>query len=192
MSGITPNFDDWRKLTAIAIKDIAMLMQGFDPRAAALGEVVVQDANDPTNRYGVPPDISWDEKVLIAAAQTGALVTAPPNIAEPNRDTHVAKKSLIPWMRKLGGYDLLVNGLSDATSMFVPAVTGTETVWTQERKDSARAMLEREKSKGVRAYARITADEFGVSTARLRYVLKDKTPKKSTTKPASHWNLLPQ
>ena len=125
--------------------------------------------------------------MLIASVRTGDLTSAPPNIAEPNRDTHVAKKSFMPWLRGLGEYDFLVDGLSDAKDTSVPATSGTVIVWTPERKDDARAMLEREKHQGVRDYAAKTAEAFGVSPARLRQVLGDKAPKKSKAKPTGFW-----
>ncbi|MCX7247508.1 MAG: hypothetical protein NTX31_07525 [Burkholderiales bacterium] len=70
----------------------------------------------------------------------------------------------------------------EAASM---STNGTVTVWTQQRKDAARAMLKTEKGRGVKAYAANTAAKFGVSTARLRQVLRDATTTKSTRKPAS-------
>lgn len=60
------------------------------------------------------------------------------------------------------------------------SVATSAIVWTEERRDEARAMLERLKGQGSKAFAAETAKAFNVSTARLREVLKDKTsaPKK--------------
>jgi hypothetical protein len=112
MTGITPNFGDWRNLSAIEIGEIAILMHGLDPRAVAMGEVTVRDPHNPTCPHGVPLDTSWEEKMLISGVLTGDLLSAPENVIEPNRDTQVVKKSLIPWLRRIGGYDFLADGLT--------------------------------------------------------------------------------
>lgn len=64
---------------------------------------------------------------------------------------------------------------------------GTATVWTPERKANARAMLEKLKGQGVKAYAARTAAEFGVTPTRLRDVLNDKAKKAPAKKAAKHW-----
>ena len=97
-------------MSAIEIEDIACLMQGFDPRAR--GDVVVPDPDDPTSPYGMSPDTSWEERMLTAAVLTGDLESAPANTVEPNSDTKVVRESLIPWLRGLGKYDFLADGLS--------------------------------------------------------------------------------
>lgn len=114
MSGISPNFEDWQKLTAIEIGDIACLMQGFDPRAIA--DVVVRDPNDPASPYGVTPDTSWEVRMLISAVLTLDLTSAPANITAPTDATKVVRTSLIPWLRPFGKYDFLADGLSSPTS----------------------------------------------------------------------------
>ena len=62
------------------------------------------------------------------------------------------------------------------------APAGTATVWTPERKAEARAMLNKLRVDGVRDFARRTAASFHVSPARLRVVLREKTPKKPAKK----------
>jgi hypothetical protein len=115
MAGIMPNFDDWRNLSAIEIRDIAILMQGYDPRAVAAGEVVVNDLEDPSNLYGVPPDASWEEKTLLSAVFANELTTAPSNVSQPDRTTKVMRRSLIIWLRSFSEYKFLADGLTRAT-----------------------------------------------------------------------------
>lgn len=64
---------------------------------------------------------------------------------------------------------------------------GTATVWTAKRKADARATLERLKGQGVRAYAAMTAAEFGVTSTRLREVLKDKAKSEPAKKATGYW-----
>jgi hypothetical protein len=110
MSGTSPNFEDWRELTAIEIKNIACLMQGFDPRAIA--DVAVRDPDDPTSPYGVSPDTSWEVGLLISAVLTHDLMSVPGDITNPTGDTRIVRTSLISWLRPLGRYDFLADGLS--------------------------------------------------------------------------------
>jgi hypothetical protein len=67
------------------------------------------------------------------------------------------------------------------------AGAGAATVWTPERKAQARAMLNKLRSEGVRAFARRTADAFNVSPTRLNMVLGEKIPKEKPKKKASFW-----
>jgi hypothetical protein len=123
MSGTSPNFKDWRKLTAIEIEDIACLMQGFDPRA--LADVVVRDPDDPASPYGVSPDTSWEVRMLISAVLTHDLTSAPTNITAPTGTTKVVRTSLIPWLRTFGEYGFLADGLSSPTSTLADAKLAT-------------------------------------------------------------------
>jgi hypothetical protein len=63
------------------------------------------------------------------------------------------------------------------TQSTVPASVA---VWTDDRREEARAMLERLKGQGSKAFAAETAKAFNVSTARLREVLKEKKAKART------------
>ena len=65
----------------------------------------------------------------------------------------------------------------------VGAPGGTGTIWTKERKDAARAMMNEQKGRGIKAFAANTAIAFGVTATRLRKVLNDK-PKKAPAKKA--------
>lgn len=116
MSGISPNFDDWRRLSSIKVYEIAALIQGFDPRAG--GDVVVQDPYDPNSPYGVPPDTSWEERALISAVETGLLLSAPVNVTEPDTHTKISVSSLLPWLRAQGYHDL-------AAELNTPMVTNS-------------------------------------------------------------------
>ena len=109
MTGIAPNFDDWRRLSTIKVWEIAALIHGFDPRAA--GDVAVQDPDDPDSRYGVPPDTSWEERVVISAAETGVLMSAPIDVTAPDIHTKISMASLMPWLQAQG-YDDLAAKLS--------------------------------------------------------------------------------
>lgn len=122
MSGITPKFDEWRQLSAIAIRDVAILMLGFDPRAVALGDVVVRDPEDPSNPNGVTPDSSWNERVLISAVLSHHLVSVPGNVTDPSPDTEVSTASLLAWFRSRGRVDL-ADGLADSGDLLVHAST---------------------------------------------------------------------
>ena len=113
MSGISPNYADWRQLSAIPIWKVASLMQGFDPRAVEAGDVVVQDPFEPSSPYGVGPDFSWEIEVLISAVQTADLVSVPATITRPKKNTKITKASLIPWLRA-NDYADLANGLDVA------------------------------------------------------------------------------
>jgi len=55
--------------------------------------------------------------------------------------------------------------------------------WTDERKTEARAMSDRLRGAGTRAYMAETAKHYGVSTTRLREVLKDDNFKPAKSKP---------
>lgn len=203
MSGISPNYADWRQLSALPIWKIASLIQGFDPRAVEAGEVAVQDPFEPTSACGVSPDFSWEIEVLVTAVQTADLVSVPANITRPNKNTKITKVSLILWLRA-NGYGDLANGLDASSqqncqtlqSTLFPStesasqvpINGTLTKWTPERKDEARKMLDREKARGVKNYAARTAAAFAVSPARLRQVLRNMPKKESDKRAASHWS----
>lgn len=192
MRSTSPNFADWRELSAIKIWEIAALMQGFDPRAIA--DVAVRDPDDPTSPYGVSPDLSWEIRRLTSAVKAGGLVTAPVGVVAPNDETEISKNSLVDWLRTQSEFDLAdeldttsqANEPSVATSP-VP-INGTDVVWTPERKLEAKNMRDSAKTSGVKAYTANTAKHFGVTTARLRNVLSDKTKKIKTKKPVSQWH----
>lgn len=66
---------------------------------------------------------------------------------------------------------------------------GTGVVWTTERKEAARAMMNKQRGQGIKAFAANTAAFFGVTPARLRQVLNDKPKKTPVKKTASHWGI---
>ena len=126
MTGINPNYSDWRELPAISIWKIAALMQGFDPRAVEAGDVVVRDPFDPLNTYGVAPDLSWEIEVLITSVQTGDLATAPANIIELTEQTKVTLKSLVPWLRLQGQkYASFADELASSWTVSSPTLPDT-------------------------------------------------------------------
>jgi hypothetical protein len=192
LSGLSPNFDDWRRLSSIKVWEIAALIHGFDPRAA--GDVAFPDPGDPTSPHGVPPDLSWEIRRLTSAIRAGGLTTAPTGIAAPNDETEILKTSLVSWLRTQGCVDLAdeldtsspLQG-SGGTKSTVP-INGTNVVWTAQRKSEAKTMLASEKASGVRAYAANTAKHFGVTPARLRDVLSDKSKKIEAKKQVSQWH----
>lgn len=71
----------------------------------------------------------------------------------------------------------------------VVAFAGTVKVWTAERKEAARAMLNEQKMRGIKAFAANTAAAFEVSPARLRDVLNDKPKKAHAKKPKGVWDV---
>ncbi len=194
MSSTSPNFADWRDLPSIKIWEIAALMQGFDPRA--LADVAVRDPHDPKSPYGVSPDLSWEIRRLTSAVKAGGLVTAPIGVVAPDNDTEILKTSLVDWLRTQREVDLadelgtssLVNKPPAATSPVPVPINGTAVVWTTKRILDARTMRDNAKTNGVRAYAANTAKHFGVTTARLRDVLSDKSKKNKAKTPVSNWH----
>jgi hypothetical protein len=113
MSGIKPNFDEWRILPAIEIWEIAVLMHGYDPRA--LGDVIVGKTDASTDPQSGPLDTSWEEKRLIAAVHTNDLLSAPANVNAPDVHTKISVGSLLPWLVRIGNFDALVKGLTPST-----------------------------------------------------------------------------
>jgi len=91
---------------------------------------------------------------------------------------------------KAGGLDTspLVNEPPAATSPVPVAINGTAVVWTPERILEARTMRDNAKTNGFRAYAANTAKHFGMTTARLRDVLSDKSKKNKAKTPVSNWH----
>lgn len=69
---------------------------------------------------------------------------------------------------------------------------GTVTVWTNERKEDARAMLARLKAERNRAPTAMTAAHYGVTATRLRAVLKEAKPtaEAKQQKKAGPWDAL--
>lgn len=63
---------------------------------------------------------------------------------------------------------------------------GTAKVWTLERKEQARAVMNKYKAGGIKDFAARTAKEFGVTATRLNAVLSEKKTKKPV-KRAGFW-----
>ncbi|WP_143435870.1 hypothetical protein [Hydrogenophaga sp. IBVHS1] len=112
MTGVTPNYTDWRLLSSLTVHEIAVLMHGVDPRA--LADVTVQDPDDPESPYGIPLDTSLEERALTSSLTTGDLLSVPSGVQKPCTSTNVLVSSLIPWLRK-NGYCALVDGLDTST-----------------------------------------------------------------------------
>lgn len=66
---------------------------------------------------------------------------------------------------------------------------GSVTLWTTERKDDARAMMNELRGQGNKAFAKKTADAFGVTPTRLREVLNDKPKKVPAKKAKTVWDV---
>ena len=69
------------------------------------------------------------------------------------------------------------------------ALGGTSTLWTAERKTAARSRQAELKAQGIKAFAAITAAEYGVSPTRMRAVLKEQPIKKPATKANGVWDV---
>ncbi len=69
------------------------------------------------------------------------------------------------------------------------ALGGTSTLWTAERKTAARSRQAELKAQGIKAFAAITAAEYGVSPTRMRAVLKEKPIKKTAIKANGVWDV---
>jgi hypothetical protein len=110
MSHTSPNYADWRSLSAIKVWEVAALMHGVDPRT--LGDVLVADPNDPTGKAGMPLDTSWEERMLISAVKIQDILSAPLNVYAPDVRTEVNRVSLIPWLR-IQSYPDLADELAD-------------------------------------------------------------------------------
>lgn|GEM_PF-6984168 len=118
MTGITPNYEDWRLLSSISIWEVAVLMHGFDPRA--LGDVTVRDPHNPENVCGVPLDTSWEKRALCSAVAAGTLKRMPSSIQDLNDETGVLVSSLIPWLQS-NGYGGLAEKLNGSPQAAVAA-----------------------------------------------------------------------
>lgn len=67
------------------------------------------------------------------------------------------------------------------------ALGGTSTLWTAERKTAARSRQAELKAQGIKAFAAITAAEYGVSPTRMRAVLKEQPIKPPAKKTRGFW-----
>lgn len=90
-TGILPNFERWRQHDAIAIWQVAALMQGVDPRAWWAGDVVGRD--------GDALDLSEEQDQLIAAVHAQSIECGqfvhPPITSQ----SMVKMASVIEWLR---------------------------------------------------------------------------------------------
>ena len=66
---------------------------------------------------------------------------------------------------------------------------GSVTVWTTERKETARTRMNALRGQGIKAFAAKTAEEFGVTPTRLREVLNDKPKKAPAKKSKGVWDV---
>jgi hypothetical protein len=71
----------------------------------------------------------------------------------------------------------------------VGAFGGTTRIWTDERINAARAMLNEQRGRGIKAFAANTAAAFGVSATRLREVLNGKSKKAPAKKGKGVWGV---
>ncbi|HRN64077.1 MAG TPA: hypothetical protein PLA98_04485 [Alicycliphilus sp.] len=101
MSGILPNFPDWRQFDALAIWQLAALMRGVDPRAWAAGDVIGHD--------GDALDLSNQQDQLISGIHAGTLLQGKNELAPPTKDTIVVTASALEWLRTHSHEDLADN-----------------------------------------------------------------------------------
>jgi hypothetical protein len=104
MNGISPNFADWRRLSAIQIWELAALMHGFDPRAMA--DVTVRDPYDPESLHGVSLDTSWEVRMLVSAVLAADLISSPAQATAADGHTQVNVESAISWLATQGYAEL--------------------------------------------------------------------------------------
>jgi len=105
-------------------------------------------------------------------------VTAPAFAAWLAAQPETPSEHIAAWFEAVGG-----NTRPEAAPM--PTATPLleqPTIWTDKRKREARAMIEKLKGNGVRAFHKMTAEHYQVSPQRLRDVLNDSgapAPKKA-------------
>lgn len=131
------------------------------------------------------------KKRMLPAVKSGALVLLDPIDGGPVTgrlcrpyDDWVTPKAIDEWLAGAGfTYLWPVAPTATQAPPVVPvgALGGTATVWTAERKEAARAMMNEQRGQGIKAFAASTAAAFGVTATRLREVLNDK-PKKAPEK----------
>jgi hypothetical protein len=112
MSGTSPDYEYWQGFSAIQVWEIAALMHGVDPRA--VGDVMIQDHEDPSNSHGVPLDTSLEKRKLISAINLRDIFSAPQDVAAPDERTEVARVTLLTWLRTKG-YSELADSLETPT-----------------------------------------------------------------------------
>jgi hypothetical protein len=101
MSGILPNFPDWRQFDTLAIWQLAALMNGVDPRAWAMGDVVGRD--------GDALDLSTKQDQLISGIHAGTLQPGKYEEFPPTKNTVVNTDSARQWLRTHGYAELADN-----------------------------------------------------------------------------------
>ena len=108
------------------------------------------------------------------------VITAPAFAAWLAAQPEAPSEHIAAWFEAVG-----VNTQPQPEAAPVPTATPLieqPTIWTDKRKREARAMLEKLKGEGKRAFHKMTADHYQVSPQRLRGVLNDSgtpAPKKA-------------
>jgi hypothetical protein len=142
MSSTSPDFDYWKKFTALRIWEIAVLMHGFDPRAVS--EVLVKGGH-PCDANGKPLDYSDETRKLKSAVKMSELRALESNSLQPCDDTEVTVESLVPWLWGFDDYRELAKSLSNSVHSSVLARTKVKTQSiesTEERQDRRLAACE--------------------------------------------------
>lgn len=101
MTGIRPNFTDWRQLDALAIWQLAALMRGVDPRAWAAGDVI--------DRHGDALDLGEQQNQLIAGVHAGTLQPGKNEQPPLTQNTIIVTNSALEWLRSHGYAELASN-----------------------------------------------------------------------------------
>ncbi|VTU35462.1 hypothetical protein RA8CHR_05224 [Variovorax sp. RA8] len=162
----------WWELKSIKPREAAMLLCGLNPHGReATGEALAPEGEPSADDYKTLLRYFDDE------AQDAQARTLQQWLDFATRKGLSHHSWIDEWLEAMP-----TARASSGASATEPAGRAGSAVWTKERKEEARAMLERLQGQGLKNYAATTAKAFGVSGSRLREVLKDKkekgTPKK--------------
>lgn len=154
----------------------------------ALASELERDANSGALRTRHPETLGLIPPVLIPADPLDRLLDCTFSVPLRFRVVTVADFGTFVADRGI----TVVMEAPEHTATPVPAKDapgGSGTVWTAERKEAARAMMNQSRGQGIKAFAANTAAAFGVTPTRLREVLNDKPKKGPAKKSKGVWDV---